>query len=121
MRPLTQIKINLGALKLQSEIERLGRNEVSSVTYCARDGCCWHDDQPVPGDEGWPGRDAAPRGARIGLLLNLDLDDDSYGTITVFRDDVKLGQLSARELLETTSSRAPLFWTASVSDEGDIK
>ena len=51
VQPKTAIKMKLGALKLRSEIEKLEKQEVNSVTYCAEDGCCWHDDRPVPGDE----------------------------------------------------------------------
>ena len=76
--------------------------QVTSVSYCARDGCCWHDERPIPGEEEWQGRTPAKRGARIGLLLTLSNKTEHakrYGKITVFCDDERLGEMDAGQNL----------------------
>ena len=125
LQPQKIVRIKLSALALQSEVEKQQQRSTSSVTYCARDGCCWHDVRPVPGVEEWEAWQghtsaAARRGSRIGLLLHLSKEDErvhSYGKITVFRDDQQLGEMSAGALID--AGGGPLFWTANIDSEGD--
>lgn len=109
--------------------------QVTSVSYCARDGCCWHDERPIPGEEEWQGRTPAKRGARIGLLLTLSNKTEHaerYGKITVFCDDERLGEMDAGQILDVNYGEddagadgaglkpsGALFWVAAIGGEGD--
>ena len=71
--------------------------------YSGRSGHRW----PGPGDHDWEGRQVAEQGDRIGMLLNLD-----QGSMTAWKNDVKLGVMQAEGL------RGPLCWAVEL-DKGD--
>ena len=63
-QPEEDVKVKLGALALH--VEKQQHRETNSVTYCARDGCCWYDDRPMRGKEAWEAWQGLP--AVVGTL-----------------------------------------------------
>ena len=58
----------------------------------------------MPGDSDWEGKQKARQSDRIGLLLDLD-----QGSMTVWKNDVRLGAMQAEGL------SGPLCWAASLA------
>ena len=74
------------------------------------DGHCFYftdDGNGEPGGHDWEGSQTAMESDRIGMLLDLD-----QGSMTVWKNDVKLGVMVAEGL------RGPLCWAVSMFDEG---
>ena len=69
--------------------------------FTADDGIC------CPGPSNWEGSQSAKQGDRIGMLLDLD-----QGSMTVWKNDVKLGVMAAKGL------SGPYCWAVSLWDLG---
>ena len=69
---------------------------------------CTYDGRRRPGYLAWEGvQPAQQQGGRIGLLLDLD-----QGSMTIWKNDVKLGVMQAEGLI------GPLCWAVSLSGPG---
>ena len=76
----------------------------------AADGHCFYDTAAgcrFPGNGDWEGNQDAVDGDRIGMLLDLD-----QGSMTVWKNDTKLGVMQAEGL------SGPLCWAAELCDDG---
>ena len=75
------------------------------------DGHCFYalsDGRREPGVHDWEGRQGASEGDHIGMLLEFD-----QGSMTVWKNDVKLGVMQAEGL------GGPLCWAVSLGEQGD--
>eukprot|EP01046_Picozoa_sp_COSAG06_P003938 COSAG06_NODE_158_length_21760_cov_36.036979_6_plen_319_part_00 len=87
-------------------------------TYCV-DGHCFYDTyggercpECVPGLHDWEGMQTAEEGDRIGMLLDLD-----QGTVTVYKNDVRLGVMATGLSGEYSWAVALAGWHGSVRIE----
>jgi hypothetical protein len=75
------------------------------------DGHCFYDTfdgRRYPGNQAWEGMQAAKPGDRIGMLLDLD-----QGSMTVWKNDVKMGVMQAEGLSGPLCWAVSIFWTGS--------